>query len=152
MMDHPSPTDLLTRLLETLDLLTAQARAYERSLPGDNYPARAVVANMGELARQALVDARALSAANPPAAPVGAAPSGTRSVPSPAANPCPLSARETEVLALIAQGQTNREIAYHLGISARTVQFHLNSIFNKTATASRTEAATLAVRQGWIAG
>ncbi len=134
-----SPTELLNNLLETLDLLTAQARAYERSLPGDNYPARAAVANLGELARQALVEARALAAASPPA------PS-----PQPVPNPSPLSTREVEVLALTVQGQTNREIAYHLGISTRTVQFHLNSIFNKTGTASRTEAATLAVRQGWL--
>ncbi len=135
----PSPAGLLSSLLETLDLLTAQARAYERSLPGDNYPARAAVANLGELARQALVEARALAAASPPA------PSA-----QPAVNPSPLSARETEVLILTVQGQTNREIAYNLGISTRTVQFHLNSIFNKTGTDSRTEAATLAVRQGWL--
>jgi len=135
-----SPAELMSNLLETLDLMTAQARAYERSLPGDNYPARAAVANLGELARQALVEARALAAASPPDPPA-----------QPAPNPSPLSARETEVLLLTVQGQTNREIAYNLGISTRTVQFHLNSIFNKTGTVSRTEAATLAVRQGWLA-
>jgi DNA-binding NarL/FixJ family response regulator len=135
-----APSDLLKTLLETLDLLTAQARAYERSLPGDNYPARAAVANLGELARQALAEAQALSAASQPAPP-----------PAPAANPSPFSERELEVLHLVVDGQTNREIAYNLGISARTVQFHLNSIFNKTGVDSRTEAATLAMRKGWLA-
>ncbi len=134
-----SPAVLLNNLLETLELLTAQARAYERTLPGDNYPARAVVANLGELGRQALAEGRALAVASAPAP-----------MPQPPANPSPLSERETEVLTLTVQGQTNREIAYHLGISTRTVQFHLNSIFNKTGTASRTEAATLAVHRGWL--
>ena len=133
------PAQPLADLLETLDLLTAQARAYERSLPGDNYPARAAVANLGELGRQALEQARQLAAASQPAQP-----------PAPPANPSPLSDRELEVLGLVVQGQTNREIAYTLGISARTVQFHLNSIFNKTGVDSRTEAATRAVRQGWL--
>jgi DNA-binding NarL/FixJ family response regulator len=45
---------------------------------------------------------------------------------------------------------TNREIAYRLGISDRTVQFHMNSVFNKTGASSRTEAAVLALQQGWI--
>ena len=45
---------------------------------------------------------------------------------------------------------TNKEIAYRLGISDRTVQFHMNSIFNKTTTESRTEAVALALRSGWI--
>ena len=137
---QPSLSELLKNLLETLDLLTAQARAYERSLPGDNYPARAAVANLGELARQALVEARAAAAASPEEPKL-----------QPVANPSPLSEREAQVLSLVVQGQTNREIAYNLKISSRTVQFHLNSIFNKTGTASRTEAATLVVREGWLA-
>lgn len=135
----PPPTELLKELLEILDLLTAQARAYERSLPGDNYPARVAVASLGELARQAMAAAQVLAAASPPDTP-----------PSASSNPSPLSEREAQVLTLVMQGQTNREIAYHLDISARTVQFHLNSIFNKTGVASRTEAATLAVRKGWL--
>ena len=41
-------------------------------------------------------------------------------------------------------------IAYRLGLSERTIQFHLNSVFNKTGTNSRTEAVALAIRCGWI--
>ena len=121
-------------LLETLELLVAQARAYERALPSDNYPARAAVAALGELARQALNDARDLSEA------LDGAKSADHG----------LSPREMEVLVLAAMGLTNKEIAYRLGISERTVQFHMNSIFNKTGTNSRTEAVALAARSGWL--
>jgi DNA-binding NarL/FixJ family response regulator len=54
------------------------------------------------------------------------------------------------VLSLAAQGLTNKEIAYRLGISERTIQFHMNSVFNKSGTSSRTEAVALALRNGWI--
>jgi DNA-binding NarL/FixJ family response regulator len=135
--DTPSnaPALLLAGLLDTLDLLAAQVRAYERVLPSDNYPARAAVAALGELARQALAEAHDVAAA--------------LEAPRPAA-PHPFTPREAQVLALAAEGLTNKEIAYRLGISERTVQFHLNSVFNKTATSSRTEAVALALRQGWI--
>ena len=65
-------------------------------------------------------------------------------------NEHPFSPREHQVLALAADGLTNKEIAYRLGISERTVQFHINSIFHKTTTNSRTEAVALALRNGWI--
>ena len=126
---------VLEGLLETLGLLVAQARAYERALPPDNYPARAAVATLGELARQALNEARDLAGSLEPV---------------PAA-PHPFSPRELQVLSLAAEGLTNKEIAYRLGVSERTVQFHMNSVFNKTGTGSRTEAVALALRSGWIA-
>ena len=62
----------------------------------------------------------------------------------------PFSPREAEVLELAASGLTNKEIAYRLGVSDRTVQFHMNSVFNKTGTSSRTEAAMVAMQNGWI--
>ena len=70
--------------------------------------------------------------------------------PAPAFAPHPFSPRELEVLTLAAQGLTNKEIAYRLGLSERTVQFHMNSVFNKTTTSSRTEAVALALQRGWI--
>ena len=64
--------------------------------------------------------------------------------------PHPFSPRELEVLTLAANGLTNKEIAYRLGLSERTIQFHMNSVFNKSATNSRTEAVALAIRSGWL--
>jgi DNA-binding NarL/FixJ family response regulator len=61
-----------------------------------------------------------------------------------------LTDRELEVLALVAQGLTNRAIGRKLGISDRTVQGHLANIFGKLGASSRTEAVVAAVKLGWI--
>jgi len=57
-----------------------------------------------------------------------------------------LSTRETEVVALLARGRTNKDIADELFISVRTVEAHLRSVYAKLAVRSRTEAALWAVR------
>jgi len=62
----------------------------------------------------------------------------------------PLSARELDVLALVAKGHTNKAIGSELGISARTVQGHLAKIFGKLQAESRTEAVMRAVSLGLI--
>jgi DNA-binding NarL/FixJ family response regulator len=61
-----------------------------------------------------------------------------------------LTERELDVLRLAAQGKTNRAIGSELGISHRTVQGHLASVYGKLDVSSRTEAVTEAVRRGWI--
>lgn len=61
--------------------------------------------------------------------------------------PRALTPRELEILGLIVAGLANKEIAYRLAISDRTVQFHIRSIFDKTGARSRTEAAVLAVKK-----
>lgn len=62
----------------------------------------------------------------------------------------PLTPREIEVLAMIAEGHGNKTIAYRLGISEHTVKFHVQSIFGKLGASSRTEAVTLAIRRGLL--
>jgi DNA-binding NarL/FixJ family response regulator len=62
----------------------------------------------------------------------------------------PLTPRETEVLALVAEGLSNKAIAEALGISDQTVKFHVASIIGKLGAANRTEAVRRAVRQGLI--
>jgi DNA-binding NarL/FixJ family response regulator len=62
-----------------------------------------------------------------------------------------LTARETDVLELLAEGLSNKAIAARLGISDQTVKFHVASIGGKLGAANRTEAVRLAVRRGLIA-
>jgi DNA-binding NarL/FixJ family response regulator len=126
-----------TALLEAIDLLLSQARAYERALPANDYRARTAVAALSRLAQRARSEALSLADAS-------------ISTSEQAQTAHPYSPREYQVLSLAAEGLTNKEIAYRLGISERTVQFHVNSIFNKTATNSRTEAVALALRKGWL--
>jgi DNA-binding NarL/FixJ family response regulator len=62
----------------------------------------------------------------------------------------PLSPREMEILQQIAQGKSNKEVAYDLGISRQTVKNHMTSILRKLAVNDRTQAAIYALRRGWI--
>lgn len=66
------------------------------------------------------------------------------------ARPEPLTPREIEVLRLLVEGLTNKAIAARLGISDHTVKFHIGAIMGKLGASSRTEAVTMAVRQGLI--
>jgi NarL family two-component system response regulator YdfI len=61
-----------------------------------------------------------------------------------------LTEREKQVLQLIVRGAQNKEIAFQLNITERTVKAHLASIFNRLGVNSRTEAAALAVRMGLV--
>ena len=61
-----------------------------------------------------------------------------------------LTAREHDVLVLVADGLSNREIAGRLAISDHTVKFHLASIFGKLGVSTRTEAVQRGLRLGVI--
>lgn len=61
-----------------------------------------------------------------------------------------LTARETEVLELVAAGLSNKQIAEELGISAHTVKFHVNAILSKLDVHSRTEAVVKAMQLGVV--
>jgi len=61
-----------------------------------------------------------------------------------------LTARETEVLRLVAKGFTLQEIAGHLGISRHTVVDHVKSLYRKLNVSSRAEAALEATRRGLV--
>ena len=64
--------------------------------------------------------------------------------------PVTLSAREIEVLRLVADGLGNKEISFRLGISEHTVKFHVNSILTRMNAATRAEAVAIGMRQGLI--
>jgi DNA-binding CsgD family transcriptional regulator len=67
----------------------------------------------------------------------------------PLAEPAQLTPREMDVIQLLTEGLSNKEIAGELFISPRTVNFHLDNIYSKLGVSSRTEAAIYALRQGW---
>jgi DNA-binding NarL/FixJ family response regulator len=62
-----------------------------------------------------------------------------------------LTDREVEVLRLVAEGQSNKQIAWRLSLSIETVKSHLKSIFEKFEVDDRTHAVTIALRRGFLA-
>jgi DNA-binding NarL/FixJ family response regulator len=133
----PYPAEIaaqLEALLETLSLMAAQARTSQQALPPEQVQARLSLAVLERMAQQAANEANDLLSQLKPEQ----------------AQTHPLSPREMEVLRLVAEGLTNKEIAYRLGLSERTVQFHLNAVFNKTGANSRTEATAEAFKKGWL--
>jgi DNA-binding NarL/FixJ family response regulator len=62
----------------------------------------------------------------------------------------PLTARELEILALVAGGMRNRTIAESLVVSEQTVKNHISSVLHKFGVANRTQAVAYAVRHGWL--
>lgn len=64
--------------------------------------------------------------------------------------PCPLTERELEVLQLIVDGLSNPEIAERLYITKATAKAHVHSILQKLCVDDRTQAAVLALRQGYV--
>ena len=66
------------------------------------------------------------------------------------APPPGLTPRELAVLGLLARGMSNKAIAAELGLSARTVSFHLDNLYSKLGVASRTEALLAALRLGLV--
>lgn len=69
----------------------------------------------------------------------------------------PLTVRELEILDLICDGYTNREVARRKGITSSTVKFHISQIFGKLGVGRRTQAVAVAVhlelvRPDWLPG
>jgi two-component system response regulator DegU len=62
----------------------------------------------------------------------------------------PLSPREGEILRHIAEGNSNKRIAYALGISEQTIKNYIGSIMRKLNANDRTHAVVLAMRKGWL--
>jgi DNA-binding NarL/FixJ family response regulator len=99
------------------------------------------------LLRRLSEEAAAQQAAQPPAQP------STAEAEAAAASvvPNPLTPRETEVLARLAMGKTNRQIATELHLSLSTVKRHLEHILSKLKVSDRTQAAVKAVEMGLLA-
>lgn len=69
---------------------------------------------------------------------------------APQPEPPPLTPREGEVLALVAQGLSDRDIADRLVVSPRTVEKHVGAVLRKTGAPSRTAAVMHALTHGWL--
>jgi DNA-binding NarL/FixJ family response regulator len=120
----------------TTDLLRVGVRAV---LPPDAGAAEILAAIQAAAAGMAVIDPGDLESLV------------TAGVPQPAAEPAtPLTAREREVLRMLADGAANKTIAWKLGISEHTVKFHVAQILAKLNAGTRTEAVTLGIRQGLI--
>lgn len=76
--------------------------------------------------------------------------SNTRAAESPKVMNTDITAREAQVLALLAEGLTNKAIGQQLDISEHTVKFHVNAIMTKLSAQSRTEAVVNATRAGLL--
>ena len=107
--------------------------------------ARLLVARIDGLARRLRIDVVPQATGQ---LPVDAEPAAPSPEPAGPADPFGLTSREREVLALVAEGWTNRRIADELFISESTAGVHVSHILAKLGVESRTEAATVAVRLG----
>jgi DNA-binding NarL/FixJ family response regulator len=68
------------------------------------------------------------------------------------AGPALLTQRERQILALLGEGRSNREIANFLVISERTARTHVSNVLSKLNLTSRTQAALMAIREGLVPG
>jgi DNA-binding NarL/FixJ family response regulator len=61
-----------------------------------------------------------------------------------------LTARERQVLGLVARGRSNKQIARDLAITERTIKFHMTSIFNKLGADNRAQAIAIAAQRSLL--
>ncbi|HEX5506225.1 MAG TPA: response regulator transcription factor, partial [Thermomicrobiales bacterium] len=145
--------DAAAHLDTALALADACAAPYERALTLLATGELRVATGEREAADAALAEARTLLE------PLGAKPALARADvlaarlaaatrPSPAAYPAGLSAREVEVLRLVAEGLTDAQVAERLYLSPRTVGQHLRSVYNKLGVSSRLAATRFALEHG----
>ena len=80
----------------------------------------------------------------------GAAPSSVAPVAAGEDDDVALTRREREILALVAEGHSNRELARMLWVTEQTVKFHLSNIYRKLDVSNRTEASRWAHRHGLV--
>jgi len=108
-------------------------------LPHDASPSAVLAAVEAASTGMAVVDPHDLESLLAASAPASAS-----------TEPSVLTPRELEVLAMMAEGAANKNIAFKLGISEHTVKFHVASILGKLNAATRAEAVAIGMRKGLI--
>ncbi|MDX6249530.1 MAG: hypothetical protein QOF10_2890 [Kribbellaceae bacterium] len=144
-IEPPTPAEHVTTWRRTVDAFGygyVFEQAWSRIHLSAALRAAGRVAEAHEQAQLAAEVARALGA-KPLLDELGGAEAGI-------GGPAALTARETEVLALLAEGRTNRQLARELYISEKTVSVHVSNILAKLGVRSRTEAAAVARRDGLL--
>ena len=126
--------------------LSELLRAGVRAVLGRNASAAEILAAIGAAAAGLVVLERDWLDAVAPTRGVAA----TAAAPDASVRQTPLSARELEVLRMIADGLANKQIAARLGISEHTVKFHVASVFAKLHASTRAEAVMTGARRGLI--
>jgi DNA-binding NarL/FixJ family response regulator len=111
-----------------------RAPAVERA--GDPRPRRALVATIAREPARAASNGHDGTGASPPADE------------APPPEPCPLTARELEILRAVAGGNTNARVGRDLWVTEQTVKFHLSNIYRKLGVSNRTEASRYALMNG----
>lgn len=137
------PLVLLTHDSQPVWTLEALRLGVRALLPRDVSPAEILAAVEAAANGLAVLDPQhldaLLSSAAPPAAQAEAEVGASA-----------LTARELEVLRMMAEGAANKIIAWKLGISEHTVKFHVASILARLGASSRTEAVTIGSRKGFV--
>ncbi|MCW2783520.1 MAG: regulatory protein LuxR [Marmoricola sp.] len=150
-IDPPGETELIDAWERALETVTAYGHRWETARCQTRLAA--VLATSGDQAR-----ARSLAdAARAEATRIGAQPLldelrglGTAARQRPVAANESLTAREAEILALVAEGRSNGEIGKQLFIATKTVSVHVSNILGKLGASTRTEAAAVARRKGLL--
>ncbi|HTS67106.1 MAG TPA: response regulator transcription factor [Candidatus Acidoferrales bacterium] len=131
----PAPLVLIGQAEWSAELFRLGVRAI---LPPDASTAEIVAAVEAAAAGLAAIESAELESL------LGESPAGSTS------GPDPLTARELEVLRMLAEGAANKTIAWQLKISEHTVKFHVAQILAKLGAGTRTEAVTTGIRRGLI--
>jgi HD-GYP domain-containing protein (c-di-GMP phosphodiesterase class II)/DNA-binding CsgD family transcriptional regulator len=170
---HPSYTETVLSRIEPLRSLAPIAGAHHEQLDGNGYPKGVLGSELGLHARILAtadrcvlahagdgIDDRSMADLLPLAGSIldvdcvaalrRAIGSGRVSEVRQATNPGKLTDREVEVLRLVAEGLTARDIAEQLVISRKTAEHHMENIYNKLGVTSKTAAAVYAVTNGLI--
>ena len=148
-VDPPAEDDLVDAWQSAVDAFDLMGSAFETTRSQARLAAVLRAAGRADEARP-LADAARKTAERLDAEPLLTELRGSGTRPARSEPTSELTAREKEILALVAEGRSNGEIGRQLFISAKTVSVHVSNILAKLGAAGRTEAAAIARRDGLL--